>query len=124
MHGNDLAGFKIGRMPFEDERKQVDSLCRRNIGEPDQTGVGGRLGEYKSTEILVHRNKNSSVRLGLGQNGSVSGVGYALAQLGHIMPPRPKPFSQTAADAPVDQESHPDAMRTASIRSSATMACA
>lgn len=108
----------------EDFLHECNTPFRRHIGQTDHPGVRRALAEYKLPEVFIHRHEHAPLSGCPCENHSVAGVRPSLARLDDIMTLLPQPFRETAARAPVDEEFHLPATRTASSVSWAMTACA
>ena len=111
-------------MRREDLLHEADAFCRRQVGQANQPGLLAPLEKDEAAEVLVQGDQDSFFGGGPGQQRTIPWVRPELPSLEHIMSLLSEPVGHAATCAMVDQESHADYARTASMESFAMTACA
>lgn len=109
-------------MSIKNSLHHRDAHGRRNIRQPDESGVGSGLTEDEGTEVFVERDEHPPLGMRPTQNCSIPRIGTSIPRLRDVVAASPQPLSQEVACAPVDQESHFPAVSTASRESFAITA--
>ena len=103
---------------------QRDTSFGGYVGQANEAGVRRAFGEYQLAEVLIHRHQHARLLRRPLQNLSIAGITTPLPRFDHIVSLGSQPVSEATPRAPVDEEPHDPAMRTASRESWAITAWA
>jgi hypothetical protein len=106
----------------EDFSHQRNPLLVRDLGQPDDTGMGKGADKDELSKVLIGCDQHAALSLRPLQNGFVSRVRAHLSGLYRVVAIRAEPFRQRPARTAVDQESHRAGARPRGDRESEALA--